>query len=232
MSGRDNISVATAALFVGVAALAWPRPAQAQPLPIGGASAVITLPRSVTFDQAAETSLADIDTVQLPAILQQDTATATSVTTPETSGAYTPIGSYISSLNQQLLSGVNSQNLGGLFPGWQALPPTSTQVAKKVVSTSLQTYASAEAIAESQANELAGENFNNIEATSTGTTALLTAVQANTEAALQVASELQYVRQLLITMIVLQSTNASENLNERAQMEATNAMQWNGGVAP
>jgi hypothetical protein len=41
---------------------------------------------SVTSDQAAEASLADIDTAQLPAIVQKDTIAAVSLTTPGGSG--------------------------------------------------------------------------------------------------------------------------------------------------
>jgi len=58
MSGRDRKRVAAAALLMGAAALAWPRTAHAQ----FGAPAVVTVPGSVTSDQAAEASLADIDT--------------------------------------------------------------------------------------------------------------------------------------------------------------------------
>jgi len=119
MSGRDNIrSVAVAVLVMSAAALAWPRLACAQlGLPIGGASAVITVPGSVTADQAAEASLADIDTVQLPYILQQDTLSAASLTTPGGSGFYTPNASLISSLDQQLFSQVNTQNASTSYCG-------------------------------------------------------------------------------------------------------------------
>lgn len=232
MAGRDIKAVAAAALFVGAAALAWPRPAQAQPLPIGGASAVITVPGSVTSDQAAETSLADIDTVQLPAILQQDTTTATSLTTPGGSGFYTPNASLISSLDQQLFSQVNSQNASELFPGFQPLPSYTIPTLNTISSATLQTYASALAAAQSQNSELTAENFSGIEAASAGTTYTLTAIQANTEAALQVASELQYVRQLLITLIQIEATKASDEQNARAQEAATSAVHFNQGTMP
>ena len=229
MSGRDRIQrVAAVALLTGAAALAWPRTAHAQL----GASAVITVPGSVTSDQAAESSLADIDTVQLPAIVQQDTTTATSLTTPGGSGFYTPTISLISGMDRQLFAQINSQDAGTLFPGFQPLPNYTTPQLKAISSAALQTYASALAAAQSQDNELTGENFQGIEKASAGTTYTLTALQANTEAALQVASELQYVRQLLITLIEIEATKASEEMNERSQEAATSAVHFNGGTMP
>jgi len=211
MSGRDNIKfVAVAALFFGAAALAWPRPAHAQL----GASAVITVPGSVTSDQPAEQSLADIDTVQLPAILQQDTLTATSVTTPGTGSFYTPNASLISGLDQQLFSQVNSQNVSTLFPGFQPLPPYTIPTMNTISAATLQTYANALAAAQSQDAELTGENFSGIQQASTSTTYVLAALQANTQAVLQVASEEQYIRQLLITLIEIES-NQGFRRNER-----------------
>jgi hypothetical protein len=116
-----------------------------------GADAVITVPGSVTSDQAAETSLADIDTVQLPAILQQDTTTATSVTTGGGGGNYTPIGGYIANLDQSLFSGINGQNFNTSFPGWLALPPDSTNsVSIPLTTTILTTYGNALALAQSR----------------------------------------------------------------------------------
>ena len=229
MSGRDRIQhVAAVALLMGAAALAWPRTAHAQL----GASAVITVPGSVTSDQAAESSLADIDTVQLPAILQQDTTTATSLTTPGGSGFYTPTTSLISGMDRQLFAQINSQDAATFFPGFQPLPNYTIPALKAISSAALQTYASALASAQSQDAELTGENFSGIEKTSAGTTYTLTALQANTEAALQVASELQYVRQLLITLIEIEATKASEEMNERSQQVATSAVHFNGGTMP
>jgi hypothetical protein len=197
-----------------------------------GAQAVITVPGSVTSDQAAEASLADIDTVQLPAILQQDTTTATSLTTPGGSGFYTPTASLISGMDKQLFSQVNSQNASTLFPGFQPLSSYTIPTLNTISSATLATYANALAAAQSQDTELTGENFSNIEAASAGTTYTLTAIQANTEAQLQVASELQYVRQLLITLVEIEATKASDEQNIRAQDTATSAVHFNGGIMP
>jgi hypothetical protein len=229
MPGRDTIQhVAAAALLMGAAALAWPQTARAQ----FGASAVITVPGSVTSDQAAESSLADIDTAQLPAILQQDATAAVSLSTPGGSGFYTPNASLISGLDQQLFAEINSQDASTLFPGFQPLPSYTIPALKAVSSATLQTYANALAAAQSQDAELTGENFGNIESVSAGTTYTLTAIQANTEAALQVASELQYVRQLLITLIEIEAAKASEEINERSQEAATSSVHFDGGTTP
>jgi hypothetical protein len=198
-----------------------------------GADAVVTVPGSVTSDQAVETSTADIDTVQLPAILQQDTSTATSVTTGGGGGDYQPNSSYITSLDQSLFSGINSQNYNTSFPGWLALPPNSTDtVSIPLTTTVLTTYGNALALAQSQEQELEGENFTNIETTSSNATALLTAVQANTEAVLADIQEQQYARQLLAALVTVEATRAAAELNAKAREAATNATSFNLGIAP
>lgn len=229
MPGRRDIQfMAAATLLMGAAALARPLPAGAQ---FGGCGATPLDPCSVS-DAMAEYNLLDLDTVQLPAVLQQDITTATSLTTPGGGGVYTPNASLISSLDQQLFAQVNSQNASTLFPGFQPLPNYTVAALKAISGNTLQTYAAALAAAQSQDAELSGENFANIENTSAGTTYALTAIQANTEAALQVASELQYVRQLLITLIEIEGTKASEEMNERSQEVATSAVHFNGGTTP
>jgi hypothetical protein len=230
MSGRDNNSFIAAAVLLlgGAAALAWPRPAHAQ----FGASAVVTVPGSVTSDQAAEASLADIDTVQLPNILTQDTATATSVSTGGGAGFYVPNATLIANLDQQLFSQVNSQNAADLFPGFQPLPANTITDVQGISAATLATYANALADAQAQGAELTNENFTNIETASANTTDLLAAVQANTEVGLQVASELQYIRQQLNTLIEVEATKASEEMNERSQEAATSAVHFNGGSMP
>ena len=101
-----------------------------------------------------------------------------------------------------------------------------------MTNTVLTTYGQAIALAQSQERELEGENFSNIETTSSKTTDLLTAVQANTEAVLADIQQQQYVRQLLATLVTVEATKAGQELNERAQEKATNAMSFNLGIAP
>jgi hypothetical protein len=214
---------------MGAAAMARPLPAQAQ---FGGDCGVTPADPCFVTDTLAEYSLMDIDTVQLPSVLQQETTTATSLTTPGGGGVYTPNAALISSLDQQLFAQVNSQTAGALFPGFQALPSATLASLQSISTGTLQTYAAALAAAQSQDAELKGESFAGIENTSAGTTYALTAIQANTEAALQVASELQYVRQLLITLIEIEATKASEEMNERSQEIATTSTHFNGGTTP
>jgi hypothetical protein len=212
MAGRGkSIVVAAVALFLGVAA----RPVHAQ---IGGASAV-----DVVAGQNGQNVLTEDDPTEqnTAGILQQDSTIATSVTTGGGAGNYTPIGGYIGNLDTQLFSGINNQNFVSNFPGWQPLPVTSTLTAEALVKDTLTTYQASIALAQSQEQELEGENFSNIEAASSQTNNLLTAVQANTEAALQEIKELQYLRQLVSTLITVESTQAAERLNTAAQQEAT-----------
>jgi hypothetical protein len=225
MPNRDIVKHVAAAAFVLSAAVFFARPAHAQ-LPGGGAPAVITVPGSVESDQPVETSTNDIDTVQLPPIV-------ISVTTGGGGGDYQPNSQFIASLDSALFSGINSQNFNTWFPGWQALPPNSTDtVAIPLATTVLTTYGQALALAQSQEQELEGENFSNIEQTSAQTNNLLTAVQANTEAQLANVQEQEYLRQLVATLITVETTKAAEEFNEKAQQEATDAMSFNGGITP
>jgi hypothetical protein len=227
MIHRENLrNLATAVLLIGAAVLLWsllfPGRAHAQL----GAQAVITVPGSVTSDQPTETSTGDLDTNLVPQIVS-------SVTTGGGGGDYQPNAQYIASLDQQLFSGINSQNFNTWFPGWQALPPNSTDtVSIPMTKTVLSTYGNALALVQSQEQELEGEDFSNIENTLSTTTNLLTATQALSEAVLQNSKEQQYVRQLLATLITVEATKAGEEMNERAQQSATNAMFFNLGVAP
>jgi len=225
MLDRDNLKAVAAALAIVGAALLALSQAHAQLPPIGGGQAVITIPGSVESDAPVEQNTAGI--------LQEDTITATSVTTGGGGGQYQPNTQYIASLDQSLFSGINSQNFAQWFPGWQALPPDSTDtIAIPLTNALLTTYGQALALAQSQAQELEGENFSNIEAISSNATAVLQAIQANTEAQLQTAQEIQYLRQLVATLITVEATKAGEELNERAQEEATDATSFNLGLAP
>lgn len=193
---------------------------------------VITAPGSVTSDAPVEQNTAGI--LQTDGqILTQDTLTATSVTTGGGGGFYTPNASFISSLDQGLFSGINSQDFNQWFPGWVALPPNSTDaVAIPLTTTVLTTYGNALALAQSQEQELGGEDFSNIEADSAGATAVLQAIQANTEAVLANVQEQQYTRQLLAALLTVEATKAGEELNERAQEQATTDTQFNFGLTP
>lgn len=197
-----------------------------------GAPTVITVPGSVTSDAAVEQNTSGI-LQNTTGILQQDTLTATSVTTGGGGGLYTPNAQFISSLDQGLFSGVNDQNFNTWFPGWQPLPPNSTDtVAIPLTKTVLATYGSALYLAQCEEQELDGEDFSNIETASAGATAVLQAIQANTEALLAVIQEQQYTRQLLAAILTVEATKAGEEINERAQQNATIDTQLNWGITP
>jgi len=198
-----------------------------------GGPSVITVPGSVTSDQPTETAVGDLDATQLPADITQNTYSANSLTTGGGTGYYTPINQYLSGLDQSLFSGINGQNFQSSFPGFVPLPADSTDtVLKPLTTTLLTTYGQALALAQSQEQELDGESFLPIESANQYSGAVLTAIHANTEAVLAEAQEMQYVRQLLATLITVEATKAAEELNTKTREAATTATWFNLGVSP
>lgn len=171
----------------------------------------------IVSDPPVEQATTDMDTVQFPALIQQDTATATSVTTPEGQGNFTPINDYNNNLTNQLFSSINSQNFTVDFPGWVPLPAESTPLAKQITTDVLNTYGNALSIAQSESNSLGSDNLAAIESSSTGAPGVLAAIQANTDAVVAVAQGIQAERQLLATLITVEATKAAEEVNEKAQ---------------
>jgi hypothetical protein len=147
--------------------------------------------------------------------------TAASVTTGGGAGNWTSNSGYIESLDSTLLSGINSANFAREFPGWTPLPPTSSDLAKQITSTTMTTYASAVANAQSQMQELEGESFGGIEQLSASAQAVLFELQVNADIGLGILNELKLTRQLLADLVVVEATKAGEELNERAQAMAT-----------
>jgi len=229
MLTRHKLTGVVAALLMGAAVpaglLLFPARAQAQlpPLP-GGAIPVQDLP--------VETATTDMDTVQEPGILTQTTTTATSVSTGEGTPNFTPINGYLGELNNQLFGILNADNFTGDFPGGEPLENESTPIAEDITSDTIGTYTNAMAIAQSQMNELGGENLSNIEQTSTSTNNLLAALQANTDAVLAVAQQLQLQRQLLATLIVVEATEHAQQLSAVAQARATEERSMHTGETP
>jgi len=158
-----------------------------------------------------------------PAVETATGETAISVTTGGGGGNYAPNSQTISSLDQVLFGGITGDNFGQYFAGWESCAPDCTDTAISIVETVLPEYRSAIAIAQQQEAELAGEDFTTIEQTAANTTNVLTALQALTDATLQVAQEVQYERQLLATLITIQATRHALDLNTVAQRAATSA---------
>ena len=65
-----------------------------------------------------------------------------------------------------------------------------------------------------------------------GATSVLMAMQCNTEAQLAVAQQTQLQRQLLMTLITTMAVASGEQLNEKSQVQAANAVNFNLGVMP
>jgi hypothetical protein len=167
--------------------------------------------------------------------LNENTQTAQSVTTGGGAGAWQSNAGYLSSLASNLSGGINSPGLFNTnFPGWLALPPNSTQLSKQVSAVSLRTYAGALATAQQQASGFAAEDshLSGIEQTNQSITTVLQGQQLIVEAILALCQQVQLERQLLVTHITLEATKAGEELNERAQRQATIATSDNLGVQP
>jgi len=192
-------------------------------------------------DGPTETATADtaseLETVigLLKQDVKENTITATSVTTGGGGGLWRAEGGYLTSLTQNLSLGIfDPQKFAANFPGWLALTPTSTQDAKQISALSLATYAGAVTIAQQQAANFGNEDnqLGAIESASSDSGAVLQAIQANTEAVLAVASQIQALRQIEITHLDIDAVHHGEELNERARAEATTAKSLNVGVAP
>lgn len=166
--------------------------------------------------------------------LQLLTAIAKSVTTPG-GGLFMSDAGYLNSLNQLMAGGVSTaQAFAASFPGWMPLPPNAAQLSKQITALTLQTYSSALSVAAQQAGGMASEDSHlaSISAQSASATGLLAAIQANTDATLALAQQVQLQRQLSLTQLTVDTVRAGEELNERAQQQATVAQSTNLGVSP
>jgi hypothetical protein len=167
--------------------------------------------------------------------LQENTQTALSVTTPGGAGIWTGQAQYLSSLMQTLASGVaDPQTFAATYPGWFDPGANSIYTAESLVTHTLNTYAAALGVVQSQAADFPPEDthLGSIEGCNSAATSVLMAMQCNTEAQLAVAQQIQLERQLLMTAITAQAVAAGEALDERAQIQAANAVNFNLGVMP
>jgi hypothetical protein len=178
-------------------------------------------------DQAAEQSLADID--------NQSQTIAKSVTTAGCAGVWTDQADYLAGLMQILASGVvDPQTFGSLYIGYIDAGPDSIYTAETVANQTLKADAAALGVVQAQATNFQAESnaLARIEGCSAGATAMLAAVQANTESNLADAEQQRLTRQLLMTLIDLVAVQGGEGLNEKAQAQASNATFLNGGTMP
>ncbi len=167
--------------------------------------------------------------------LQAEGLTARALTTPGGAGLWQSNAGYLASLASNLNGGINSPQLfAGNFPGWVALPPNATQLSKQISGVTLKTYAGALSAAQQQAAGFSNEDSQlaAIETGNQNATAVLQAIQVNTEAELAVAQQIQLLRQLVVIQVTLEATKAGEELNERTQAQATAAKSANLGMDP
>ncbi len=98
----------------------------------------------------------------------------------------------------------------------------------------MRTYAGALAAAQQQAGGFGSEDshLSGIEQTNQSVTTVLQGQQVIVEAILALCQQVQLERQLQVTQIILEATKAGEELNERAQEQATAVTNVNLGVSP
>jgi hypothetical protein len=176
-----------------------------------------------------------ITNTTLAAIQTSDALTAASVTTPGDPGLYQGVAQYLDGLDSLLTgAGVSAASMAVLFPGWVPLLPDAIPEASTIAATGLATYEAAVQVAQNQAADFDAEStyFASIERANVASTSLLGATQINTEAVMAVATQLQMLRQLEIVHITIDAMHHGEELNEKAQQEATDAQTFNFGVSP
>lgn len=204
-SAKRAVTLAAALVFAAAAAVPS---AYAFPVTLVGANpfAIVT-----TTDPATENN------TQLA---------AWSLTTRGNGGWYVPNASFINSLNQPLFQNINPQVFDTDFPGWVPPGNDSTTAAVNLTAATLQTYKAAMLATQSQMTELAGENFSNIESASLSAASVLAAIQANTDAVLQVAAQIQLLRQQQATETMVETTQAAQQMSLWAQEKAGSVNLW------
>ena len=176
-----------------------------------------------------------ITNTALAAIQTSDALTAASVTTPCDPGLYQGVAQYLDGLEGLFLgTGISTTAMAALFPGWVPLLPDSIPGNATIATMGLGAFGAAVQVAESQAADFDAENtyLASIEAANVGASGMLCAQQINSEVGLAIATQLQMLRQLMATSIIVDAYDHAENLNEKAQSGATTAQATNLGVPP
>ncbi len=179
---------------------------------------------------AVGTANATLSTIQASA-----NTTALSVSRPRDPGLYQGVSQYLDTLDGELTgAGINAAVMAVMFPGWVPLLPDAIPQDAAIAKMGLATYQAAVQVAQTQATDFDAESvyLASIEGANVGSTGLLQAVQISTEAQLATATQIQMLRQLLISLITIESLRNSEELNERAQAGATSAQTISLGISP
>jgi hypothetical protein len=167
----------------------------------------------------------DIDQVELPAILQQDTATATSLTTGSATNQYQPNASTIASLDAALFpsAGINAQNVSTLLVGFKGCEPDCTDTGNAINTAALTNYFGAFQVAQQQTQELESEGdvVGTILGEALKTPYTLTALQDIAKLLALNVQEAQYQRQLSIAILQTIATQHGQALNDGMMAQAT-----------
>ncbi len=230
----QNVRAAVLAVAIDVLAIVLFNVATAHAQFSSGCGDTALDPCFVT-DPSVESSVGDIDTTQLPNILQQDTTSALSLTTPGGAGLWHPQAPYLTGLNANLDQGVDTPaSFIANFPGWQALPPYAVGVAKQLSTLGLNTYAGALTVAQQQVAGFQAEDSQlaGIEQVNQGVTSVLQGQQLIVEAILALCQQEQRQRELTAAQMTMEAVHDAEELQERSSAGATTAQSLNFGVAP
>jgi hypothetical protein len=215
---RDNLrDVLIALAVVGLVSLLWTAAAHAQ----FGSPTVITAPGSVTQDATTEQNTAPI-----PQILQEDTTSASSLSTAGGAGYFQPQSPFLNSLMQTLGSGIpNAATYAAYFQGWVDFGANAATLAASIAGAIVQSDENTLTVYQSQAGDFAAEDqvASNVETcnqTAGATQSVLYALQCNTEAQLLVYQQLQLQRQLTITRGINEVVHGAYDFNADAQSGA------------
>jgi hypothetical protein len=220
MSGhhKPRKEVAGLAIAALAAVAAWTASTAWAQFPGGGPVPVLTVPGSTESDQPVEQSTNDIDTVQLPPIVQ-------SLTQGTADANYVSDAGTISSLDQALFpqNGINAQNFNTMFQGWVGCEPDCTSVEQGITNSVLPMYQAALQVAQQQEQELVGEgdNAGTLAQAVHNTTYVLTALQGIADLMAMDIEEHQYERQQLNTLITIEATHHAQDLNDGMQQLQT-----------
>jgi hypothetical protein len=199
-----------------------------------GAGDIVSDP--ATEANTAETAAAlGTANATLSAIQASAATTALSVTTPGDPGLYQGVSQYLDTLNGELTgAGISAAVMAVMFPGWVPLLPDAIPQDASIATMGLATYQAAVQVAQTQATDFDAESvyLASIESANVGSTGLLQAIQISTEAQLATATQIQMLRQLMISLITIEALRNSEELNERAQAGATSAQTISLGISP
>jgi len=182
--------------------------------PIGSGSPIMVT------DIAAEQSLAAIDG-SVTQMLTQETAIRLSLTVGLPNPAFTPGRMDLTSLFGTL----NGDTFSNYFPGWVPKPDNATEQSKIIVRDTLDFYRRALATAQSL-SATDPSNMSGIGQVVSGNPTLLAVEQAQVYATLALVQEMQLERQAIAVVAAENAIRYAEEMNTRAQEQASSVTSW------